>query len=149
MGLLFSGEINKLTASPPLPPHTCMHAWSLSLSLTHTLLPRVLQTHLTSWVFFPSLLCSTLFCNSKSQTLLSEYQRWHFMYEHNLTLWQLEWKSYMQNANMKEITDVQAMEVSFDSTNTLYSAILSNSQLHFGILYLKLTIGRRKRSTVL
>lgn len=55
----------------------------------------------------------------------------------------------MPNANMKEITDVQAMEVSFDSTNTLYSAILSNSQLHFGILYLKLTIGRRKRSTVL
>lgn len=49
----------------------------------------------------------------------------------------------MQYANMKEITDAQALEVSFDSTNTLYSVILSNSQLHFGILNLKLNVGRR------
>lgn len=50
----------------------------------------------------------------------------------------------MQYVNMKEITDAQAMEVSFDSTNTLYSVILSNSQLHFGILNLKLDAEREK-----
>ena len=50
---------------------------------------------------------------------MSEYQRWHFMYKYNLTLWDLEGKSYMQYVKMKEITDEQAMEVSFDWIYTL------------------------------
>lgn len=118
-------------------------------TVTHTHLPKLLQTHLISKGLFLALLHSTFFCNSKSQSLLSQYQRWHFMYKHNLTLWHLERKSYMQYINMKEITGAQAMEVSFDSANTLYSAILSNSQLRFGILSLKLNVGRRRRWTVL
>lgn len=55
----------------------------------------------------------------------------------------------MQHANMKEITYVQNTKVSFPSTNTLYSVILSISQLHLGILNLKLNVGSGRRSTVL
>lgn len=55
----------------------------------------------------------------------------------------------MQYTNINKITDMQVMAVTFDSTNTLYSLILSTRQLQFGILNLKLNIARRRRSTVL
>lgn len=44
------------------------------------------------------------------------------MFRYNCTL---VGKAYMQCVNMKEISDVQTVEVSFDSTNSLYSVILS------------------------
>lgn len=71
------------------------------------------------------------------------------MYKDNVTVQYLEGKCYVQYANMKEIANVQNMEVCFPLTNTLYSVILSVSQLHLDILNLKLNVGSRGRSTIL
>lgn len=107
-----------------------------------------LQNHMTSRDFLESV-HNTLFCKSKLQSMLPEYQRWHFRCKRHVTVWHLDEKNYMQYSNIKKITDVQVMVVSFDSTNTLYSIILSSGKLHFGISNLKLNIGRRRTSTVL
>lgn len=138
MGLRFSGDTNKLTNKHThrgvthMQTQTYRLTFSCSLPICPLFLsrpslpaPKFHWTQVTPWGLFLASLHSTVFCNSNSQPLLSEYQRWHFVCKHNLTLWHLEGKSCIKYVNMKEVTD--ATEVSFDLTNTFYSVIQSNS----------------------